>query len=430
MPGFNTLADVVGFVVMAIVIALIGALVGTTRLPRSLKSLIYAALALRVFGGWCRFAIMDVFYGGIGDASGYYERGLGYAQYFRAFDFSPFFDPALWFRGSWTGTSFISYPSGIVLAFIGPSMVGEFVAFSLMAFIGLVGFAVAFQRANPGMPVQPYARWIWMFPSLWYWPSSAGKEAVILMGLGLAVCGFIGKRGRVNWVLLAAGFFLAFAVRPQVAAVLAGSCVVAYWLSLGQRWTFGKAVQGLLIAGVGLVGLRYAMTYMGVQSFDVDGVQAYMEAESEGAATDGTSVGAVQVGFAGIPMAFFNILFRPFPWDVRNIPGLMASFEITAFWVLVWTRRHNFMRALRGWRSHPLTRLAVPFILVYSVSLGMLVVNLGIITRQRIFLFPFLFFFLEVAPAVARRRPARRMARVPQRYPPRYVHPAGRLNGA
>jgi hypothetical protein len=164
------------------------------------------------------------------------------------------------------------------------------------------------------------------------------------------------------------------------------------------------------------------MGSMGVGSFDAEGVQAYMTAESEAAATGGTSVGAVQVGFSGIPLAFINIMFRPFPWDARNVQGLMAAFEIGAFWVLVWTRRRNFVQALRSWRSHPLTRLAVPFILTYSISLGMLLTNLGIITRQRIFLFPFLFFFLEVAPAVARRRPARRGLRpLHQRHPQQHA---------
>ena len=62
------------------------------------------------------------------------------------------------------------------------------------------------------------------------------------------------------------------------------------------------------------------------------------------------------------------------------------------------------MRALRNWRSHPVLRVGLPFIVLYSISLGMLVVNLGIIARQRVFLFPFLFYFLEAVPAVSRKR--------------------------
>ncbi len=71
------------------------------------------------------------------------------------------------------------------------------------------------------------------------------------------------------------------------------------------------------------------------------------------------------------------------------------------------------MEAVRTWRSHALLRIAVPFILVYTASLGLMVVNLGIIARQRIFLFPFLFLLLEAAPEqrVRPRRPVRRIYR-------------------
>jgi hypothetical protein len=400
--------EVLGFFMVIAFVGVIGCIVAFSRLSRSLKLVIYAALALRVVGSWLRYAILFDFYDGSGDARGYYGRGLAYAERFWELDFSPFYDPGLWFRGEWWGTSFLSFPSGIILSLIGPSLVGEFLAFSMLAFVGLVGFAVAFRHAYPGIPLSRYARWIWLFPSLWFWPSSVGKESIILMGLGLAVAGFIGRRERINWVLLIVGTLLVFAIRPQVAAVVIMSFIVAYWSSPGTQWTVARLVQALVVLGVGLGGIGLSLGQVGVGEFDADGIVAFMEHESGRAAAGGSAIQGVGVGFAGVPMALVNILTRPFIWEAHNQMALLSALEILAVWVIVWFKRDAVLNALRHWRSHRLIRVAVPFILVYSITLGMLIVNLGIIARQRIFLFPFLFLLLEAVPPTRKRVRARR----------------------
>jgi hypothetical protein len=408
-----TFQETMGFLLALGFTAGVAVVVSVMRLPVALKRLVYAALAMRVVGAWLRYTILFEVYGGTGDARGYYTRGLAYAGRFANLDFSPFFDPSLWYRGAWTGTSFMSFPSGIVLTFIGPSLLGEFLAFSLLALLGLAGFVIAFRRAYPDIPTWRYARWVWLFPSLWYWPSSVGKEAMVTLGIGLTVWGLIGRRERVQWPLTVLGTFLVFAIRPQVAAVLIFSAVIGYWVSFGRRWTPGKALQGAVILGAGLTGLWLAMDRMGVGGFDVEGVQEYMEREALAAAGGGSDVESVRVGLGGVPMALVNILTRPWPWEARNNVVLLSAMEMVLLWGIIWYRRKNLVHALKTWRSHALLRLAVPFILVYSISLGMLVVNLGIVARQRIFLFPFIFLLLEAAPAVKRRRAQRRVMRYP-----------------
>jgi hypothetical protein len=109
-------------------------------------------------------------------------------------------------------------------------------------------------------------------------------------------------------------------------------------------------------------------------------------------------VGAVEIGIAGVPLAAINVLFRPFPWEADNIMVLVSSLEILGFWCIAWLRRKRLLASLRHWRTDPLLRLSLPFILVYSIALGMMMSNMGIIARQRVFLFPFLFLLLEAAP--------------------------------
>lgn len=368
---------------------LIGGLVSASRLPRSVKVLVWVALLFRLVGAVSRFEVLQRVYGA-GDATGYFGKGWRYAESFRRFDFSPFTQGA-----EWHGTGFVRSVSGLVLAVIGPGMFAEFLVFSLFAFVGLVGFAVAFHRAYPDAPLTRYLLWIWIFPSLWFWPASIGKEALVLMGLGLAVMGFVGRRGRVHWPVLAFGLFLMFAVRPQVVAVFLLAVIIAQWLSFDGRWTLGRIVQGALIIVLGFTGISFTMRTLGIEEFDVEGVQSYVETDTSRRVTRGTSVGEVAPGLKGAPKAAVNVLFRPLPWEATNMMVLISSIEILSLWAIVYMRRKALARSLRHWRTDRTLRLAIVFILAYSVALGMMVMNLGIIARQRIFLYPFLFLLIE-----------------------------------
>ncbi|HET7584811.1 MAG TPA: hypothetical protein VFK13_07890 [Gemmatimonadaceae bacterium] len=383
--------------VPALLVAMAG-LILMSRLPRALKLLVLAGLALRVVGAVTRYLVLTQYYHGVGDAIGYFDVGLGYARSFRHWDFSQVLDPLIWREGTWTGTQFMYLPSGLVLAVIGPTLVGEFVVFSLFAFVGLLGFARAFRRAFPTVPLSRYARWIWLFPSLWFWPSSVGKEAVIMLGIGLAVLGYIGRRGRINWFAIGSGTVLVYAVRPQFAAVLVLCFIVGHWLSFGGKWTPARMVQGVLILALGLGAIWYSLRTIGAGGFDVEGVQSYIETEPARRVGGGSAIDAVPLSPLGAPQALFNVLFRPFPWEVDNPMVAFSCLEMLFFWGLVIHQRRRLAISLRQWRSNRLLRVSIPFVLAYSLSIGFLITNLGIIARQRVFLFPFLFAILEAMP--------------------------------
>jgi hypothetical protein len=390
--------DAIGLLAVLALILLIGGLVAASRLPRQLKLLLYAGLALRVVGATARLIVLFDVYRGRGDAVSYYDYGVRYAERFTALDFSPFWDTSQWVGSSWRGTQFMHFPSGIVVSIIGHTMLGEFIIFSLLSFAGLVAFVAAYHRAYPSVPASRYARWVWLFPSLWFWPSSVGKESITLLGFGLVTLGFVGKHGRVQWLPCLIGLFLIFAIRPQVAAVVLLAVVLAQWLSAANRWTVGRAIQALLILVIGSGAIWYSMRTMGVGSFDAEGVQSYIENDKARRVGGNSAIDAVSVSPGGVVTALVNVLFRPFPWEASNPMVLLSSIEIWSLWVLALWRRRAIASALRQWRTDRLLSLSLPLIGIYAVTLGLMMTNLAIIARQRIFLFPFVFVLLEAVP--------------------------------
>jgi hypothetical protein len=106
---------------------------------------------------------------------------------------------------------------------------------------------------------------------------------------------------------------------------------------------------------------------------------------------------------------------------------LMSAVEIAGLWLIIWFHRRHLIAAIRSWRSNRLITLTLAFIVAYSIGLGMMMSNLAIIARQRIFLFPFIFILLHAVPArrrvLANRPPARRVLSRRQLLAPDGVRP-------
>lgn len=367
--------------------------------------LLLIAVLLRIVGSTARYEVLWRFYDGVGDAVGYYWGGRHVVGAVLARPLI-LFTPAFWAGdGNWWGTSFLQKVAGFALLFTGPSMRAGFLAFSLLAFGGLFAIAKAFRNVQPGPDAQRFAAWLWLWPSLWFWPSSLGKEAVILLGIGLACLGYTGPNGKaVNWPLLLAGIGLTFCVRPHVALVLALATMVAHWLGTWGRLSLRRVAEALVaiaLTGVAFVGMR---AQFGLEHADFEGMREFVEYRSEQTLTGGSNIGSVPLGFQGVPLAFVNVWMRPFLWEAHNATAAFAALEIAAFWLLVLHRRRAVWWSLRNWRSHRVLRFSLPFLVLYTLMIGIAFGNLGIIARQRAPIFPFMLMLLAAAPAVTRVR--------------------------
>ena len=385
--------DILGFVVLTILALVFAQMRGNRGGVWYLPSILVLGVFLRALGSTVRYEIIIRVYGGTGDARSYYYDGQHLSSRtggLLTLDY--------WFDGRWWGTDFITRISGLITTLIGPTIRGEFLLFSLFGFLGLVAMAIAFHNVQPGKEAANFAHLAWIWPSLWFWPSSVGKEALLVLAIGLAVLGYAGKQSKMSLLPYVAGMALAFSIRPHVAAVLAAATAVAYWLGTWKGWSFRRAVEGIAMLAVASVAIFQMQSQLGFDA-DLEGIQDFVSHTAGQTLSGGSKIQPATLGPAGIPVAFMNVWMRPFPWEAHNMTALVASGEIVLLWALIFYRRKAVWMALRFWRQHRLLQFALPFLFFYTMMIGLAFANLGIIARQRAPIFPFMLMLITVVPA-------------------------------
>lgn len=381
----------IGFLLVLAGVAACAFLISRSRLTVSVRRLLVAGLAIRLVGSLAYLHGIGAAYGG-GDYLLYYREGLQLADTAFTGGAYSIWDPDIWIRDSWWGTSFVTRVTALLLVIIGPTLSGAFIVYALLSYVGILGVAFAFYRAYPAIPLERYLLLVALFPSLWFWPAAVGKDALVLCGVGLATLGFVGRRARPQWALMAVGVGLVFCIRPQVAATLVFSLGAAQWLGAGLHWTLGNIVRGALFVGVGVWVLSLAAGALNVELFNSDEVEDYLASRSEVSAIGGSAMEVAEEGVSPW-LATVTTLFRPFLWEARGLTAFLAALEMVVFWGIAWSRRRHINAFIRTQRRTRLFWFAAVFVVVYATALGMSISNLGIIARQRVHILPFLFLF-------------------------------------
>ena len=391
--------EIVGVLaVLALAVFLTGIIL-QSRLRPQVKSLLVIGLVLRVVGSQVYYYLSEWIYG-YGDYSTYHQVGVAWADGLLSGSLDSVRSPYL---VHWCCTGFTIRLSGLLFALLGPNVNGAFLVFGLVGYVGIVAIAVAFARAYPDVPLERYLVWIVYFPSLWYWPAALGKDALMLGGIGLAVLGYIGRRGRTGWLPLALGMALVFMVRPQVAAVLILAMMLAYWVGSEETWTISRVLRGVVLLGGGVLVLVLAGGAMGLELTDPREVEQYLDAQSSANAYGGSAVQG------GMLLGIVNVLLRPFLWEARGVASLIAALEVTALWGLAIWKWADIKAFFLAHRRSRLLWFSLIFVAVYVLLTGIALGNLGLIARQRVHIFPFIFMLFAGGPVLAgvRRSPSR-----------------------
>ena len=369
-------------------------------LPIAVGGLV-AKLGATLFRYWVAFDA----YGGQADAGVYHEAGARLADQIRGGDLS-----TVTGLTSETGAAFVERLTGIVYAVFGSSLLGGFLVFAWMAFVGLVLFVRAATIAVPGLLRRRYAILVFFGPSLLYWSSSIGKEAVMMLCLGLTSYGgarlLTGQWGGFSVPLTAAGIVGAGFVRPHFAAIWVAALALALLVGAltgdSRRGILGR-IGTLGLAAVAVVGLSLVaaatLEYLDPPQEDVTGAvtvaapitervsDIFDETERRTSQGDSSFEVITIVGPQDYPIAIVRTLTRPLLIEADNVAELIPALEMTALLVLAavsWRRIVNL----------PLMMLRTPYLVMAVVVLVMFGIaftsigNLGVLTRQRSLVMP------------------------------------------
>ncbi|HLU53548.1 MAG TPA: hypothetical protein VK011_08165 [Acidimicrobiia bacterium] len=395
--GFGLIAGhlAVLFILACVLAYSIGRRVALAEERRWLPGLLVAAMVAKLIGATFRYWLLFSIYGGTGDAVAYHRVGVQIAQVWRelsvpAIDTVPI-------TGSF-GTKLVAWLTGLLYVPFEQSILGGFWLFSLLAFIGQVFLYLAFRNAAARPAWRRYAVVVFFWPTLLYWPSSIGKEAVIIFFMGVAAWGaaHLYRRFRFAWLVPVAASVAAIGlIRIHVAALLVGSILIGAVFARGPRGIaaafrrFGMVALGLaaMVPLASGVAQEFGVSLQGsisIESLEPAFGDISTRTEEGGSAVDAGAITSP----ADIPMGILKVVFRPLPNEISNIQTAAAAFEGTLLIGFVLWRIPAMVRNSG--------RLRTPYMLMSFVyTCGFIfawsaISNLGIIARQRSLVMPFI----------------------------------------
>lgn len=337
------------------------------------------------------------------DAIYYHRSGMLLAPEFRSLNF------AVDTKGEIPGTGTVRYVSGLISVFTGSSIFAEFLVFTTFAFIGVVFFYKAFTTALPNGDHRRYALLIFLWPSMAYWPSSVGKEAIMTFTVGLASYGaarlFQHQRGGI--LMLGFGVWATLMVRPHIAltiliAVFLGF-VFARRSSNSAATAAGKIMAVFVVIIVGGLVMGRTATFLDVENLDGGGIESALETTTDQTSQGGSEFSPMKADNpARFPGAIVTVLFRPFPTEAHNFESFGTSFEgfvLLALIVTSWSRLRQLPRALL---REPYVMYAMSGMLLFCFLFSY-VANFGILARQRTQILPLLFVLIAFIPKPERK---------------------------
>ena len=387
--GSPEASSVIIVLIGAILMAVIGRAMTVPEDASWLPAVVVFGYLVKIVASMTRYEGLEILYSGVGDASGYHRRGSVLVHTWRAFEV-----PSMTI-----GTRVVDGITGLLYFPHVPTKLGGFFIFATIAFLGQIMLYGAFRRSVVPRRLGWYAFAVFFLPTIVFWPSSIGKESLMLLFIGMAAYGASGLLYdyRLRWgAVFAIGIAGCAVIRPHVALMLAIAVTVTLLVSRrrsGDRAAWRKA---LAVAAIGAVLVTAGLVTSTEFGLDFTaGVEALEEAEDILARLeDSTTRGGSGVEGGGIsnafefPAGFVKVMFRPLLFEAHNVQALASSLEGTLLLALFLWRILPMVR--NGWhiRSDPFLLFAALFTLGFAIAFSS-VNNLGLMARQRSQVMPF-----------------------------------------
>ncbi|MDI2130183.1 hypothetical protein [Yinghuangia seranimata] len=382
------------------------------------QKLVVWALVAKLVASFARYWMAFVLYGGNADAATYDLVGRDLAVHFRDGDFTVDIHRKV------IGTGFIMIITGIVYAFVGQSILSGYLVYSWFGFWGLFLCYRAFCIAYPDGDRKRYGKLVFFLPSLLFWPSGIGKEPWMMLSLGMCAygCALLLVRRRGAYLLLLLGMTGTTMVRPHVTVLIMCGLIVGYLLRTRPQQVSAlgplRAGFGAVVLGVGaVVALKQVGKFFGTADLSAGSatevVNRTQTLTSQGGSAQQTAEQSSAIDPAHLPQSLMTVLFRPFPFEAHNLQALLASFEGVFLLALMVTSMARLKKMPTLLVRRPYMAFALAYVLVFAMAFAN-IKNFGILTRERVQVFPFVLILLAVSKPEAPDGPTpKRRRRVP-----------------
>jgi hypothetical protein len=404
-------------IVVLIAMSFVGRAVATREDRDWLPTMIMWAAIAKLVGGFGRYWMVTVLYQ-TGDSYTYHMWGGIFAQVWRGFTV-----PIS--NSSQPGTAFTEIVTGFIYAPYSPSMLGGFVIFSTLAFFGQLLFFLAGRHWLKGYQLKMYGLAVFFAPSLIFWPSSIGKDALMVFFLGIASYGasrLLKFYQFSSLLLIAPGLYLAASIRSHVAAVMGLAIVLAAVFGKAPKKYQGTPKRAIMILLCALGAAVSVATFSSTFGVTVDGgggttdPEQFLSDVSDQTATGGSEVSGGAVGSpAQLPGAIIKVLFRPLIYEAGNAQALISALEGTALLAITIWNFPNMWRNKGRLREKPYLMMSFFYTGGFIVGFSA-ILNLGLLARQRVQVLP-LFFMLIAGLAWDETKGGRRRKKVEEPAP-------------
>ena len=427
----NLSYDIWGALVLAPILITVGVLLLRVLFRGSqgdLFGLMVLGLLAKLAGGVARYWVSFDAYGGATDAQRYHAYAARAAS-----DVWTGSVPWSNILPHGTGTEFFERFTALVYSLTGTSRLGGFFVFSWLSFWGVAFFVKAALLAVPGLARRRYVALTTLAPSVIFWPSSIGKEAFMFLTLGVGTFGvarlLAGRNLFVAIAMAGVGFGAALFVRPHIVGVWVAGVIPGLAIALLRRPT-GRRLSGapsgartlmmLFVIVIALFGMsliaQTTVDYLNPGSDEVSATsieEILAETTRRTSESGSTFVPPSVDSPADWPYASIRTLTRPLLFEARGAGQLLAAAEILALLglcALAWRRLANIPRLMV---VNPYVTFALTTLFLGGLAYSSFA-NLGVLTRQKSLVYPFLTLIpcLPWATALPVPQPSREPARV------------------
>jgi hypothetical protein len=352
-----------------------------------LFTVLVMSLVLKLGAAYFRFAV-----GLLADAIVYHKVGQEMAWTLAAGEW-PVMD-------RYWSTGFVRLMTGMIYLVTGPTFYGATILWAWFGLMGMLFFYKAFVLAFPEGNRRLYMALIFLYPSMLLWTSSLGKDALMVLALGMSAYGAARLQRRLDvpalwWSSLGmAGMLM---VRPHLVGVWAVALVASLLVRPIRAGLLSPVVRlgalAVVVPAV-LALVNTAAGFVKVDSLTPEAVLSFAERAGQQTEQGGAAFARVNPrSAAGLTFGALTVLFRPFPWEAHTAFALVTALEGAGLLGLVlwrWKSVRDAVRELRG-RSFVVLLLAyVGLFVFFFAHMG----NFGIVARQRVQVYPFVFMLL------------------------------------